>query len=57
MHRKTWNTRTEMKLAVAAWVGWYNRCCIHQTLGVIPPAEYEANHYAAITPTWAGART
>jgi putative transposase len=37
-----------MKLAVAAWVDWYNHHRIHQTLGHIPPAEYETNHYAAI---------
>jgi putative transposase len=48
IHRKTWRTRTEVELAVAAWVGWYNHHRIHQTLGDIPPAEYEANHYASI---------
>lgn len=48
IHRKTWRTRTEVELAVAAWVGWYNHHRIHRTLGDIPPAEYEANHYASI---------
>lgn len=48
IHRKTWKTRTEVELAVAAWVGWYNHHRIHQTLGDIPPAEYEADHYASI---------
>jgi putative transposase len=48
IHRKTWRTRTEVELAVAAWVGWYNHHRIHRTLGDIPPAEYETNHYASI---------
>lgn len=47
IHRKTWKTRIEVELAVAAWVGWYNHHRIHRALGDIPPAEYEANHYAS----------
>jgi len=46
-----------VELAVAAWVGWYNHHRIHQALGDIPPAEYEANYYTAITPARATART
>ncbi len=37
-----------MEIEVAAWVGWRNRHRIHRALGDIPPAEYEANHYASI---------
>jgi transposase InsO family protein len=48
IYRKTWKTRTEVELAVAAWVGWYNHHRIHQTLGDVPPTEYEADHYASI---------
>jgi transposase InsO family protein len=47
IYRKTWKTRTEVELAVAAWVGWYNHHRIHASLGDVPPAEYEA-HYASI---------
>jgi len=57
IHRKTWKTRSEVELAVAAWVGWYNHHRIHASLGDIPPAEYEADHYSAITPTRATTRT
>ena len=48
IHRKAWRTRTDVEIAVAAWVGWYNHHRIHRALGDIPPAEYEANHYASI---------
>jgi putative transposase len=29
-----------------AWVDWYNQRRLHHRLGLIPPAEYEAQHYA-----------
>ena len=51
IHRRTWRTRTDVEIEVAAWVGWYNHHRIHRihrALGDIPPAEYEANHYASI---------
>lgn len=48
IHRKSWRTRTEVELAVAAWVGWYNHHRIHGSLGDVPPAEYETTHYASI---------
>jgi putative transposase len=32
VHRKPWRTRTEVELAVAAWVGWYNHHRIHGSL-------------------------
>ena len=48
IHRRTWRTRTDVEIEAAAWVGWYNHHRIHRALGDIPPAEYEANHYASI---------
>jgi transposase InsO family protein len=48
IHRKTWKTRIEVELAVAAWVGWYNHHRIHGSLGDVPPDEYETTYYASI---------
>lgn len=51
IHRKPWKTRTEVELAVAAWVGWYNHHRIHGSLDDVPPDEYEAIYYASIKQT------
>ena len=31
-----------VELATAEWVAWYNQERLHQALGYVPPAEYEA---------------
>jgi len=37
-----WETRTEAKSAVVAWIeGWYNRERMHSTLGYMSPVEFE----------------
>lgn len=38
----------DVEKATAAWVAWYNNERLMHRLGRIPPAEYEANHYARI---------
>lgn len=38
----------DLEEATAAWVHWYNNHRLMHRLGRIPPAEYEANHYARI---------
>ena len=32
----------DVELATAQWVLWYNEERLHETLGYVPPAEYEA---------------
>jgi putative transposase len=52
-----WKTRADTEIATYEWISWYNHTRLHTSIGDIPPAEYEANHYAALTtPTPAGAR-
>ena len=41
-----WKTVEDVELATLAWVHWFNTTRLHTALGDIPPAEYEANHYA-----------
>ncbi|MCX4784590.1 integrase core domain-containing protein [Streptomyces sp. NBC_01264] len=40
-----WKTPTDVEIATAEWVDWFNNCRLFSELGHIPPAEYEANHY------------
>jgi transposase InsO family protein len=34
---------------VVEWVAWYNTGRLHSSIGDVPPAEFEANYYAATT--------
>jgi hypothetical protein len=37
---RVWRTRTQLELAVVAWVGWFNHDRLHDALGDLPPAEF-----------------
>jgi putative transposase len=39
---KPWRSVDDVELATAQWVFWYNEERLHETLGYVPPAEYEA---------------
>jgi putative transposase len=38
------HTRFDADLAIAKYIGWYNRDRLHSSLGDVPPAEFEAIH-------------
>jgi transposase InsO family protein len=40
-----WRTLTDVELATAEWVEWYNNRRLHGEIGHVPPAEYEAKFY------------
>jgi putative transposase len=47
---RVWRSRSQLELAIVAYVGWFNHQRLHSALGDIPPAEFEALHefrYAA----------
>ena len=47
---RVWRSRSQLELAIVAYVGWFNHQRLHSALGDIPPAEHEALHefrYAA----------
>jgi putative transposase len=49
---RVWKTRSQLELAIVAYVGWFNTARLHSALGDLPPAEYEALHqfrYAGAT--------
>jgi putative transposase len=39
-----WKGIDDLEVAVAEYVDWFNHRRLHGELGLIPPAEYEANH-------------
>lgn len=60
-----WKSVTDVEIAVAEYVDWFNHRRLHGEIGTIPPAEFEANHWAtqaAVTtveppvPTGAGSK-
>jgi putative transposase len=38
---RVWRTRAQLELAIVEYVGWYNDARLHESLGDIPPAEFE----------------
>ena len=38
----------DLELATLDWVHWFNEARLHSSIGYIPPAELEANHYRQI---------
>jgi putative transposase len=41
---RVWRTRSQLELAVVEYVSWFNHDRLHESLGDIPPVEYEALH-------------
>jgi putative transposase len=39
---RVWQTRSQLELAIVEWVGWFNTDRLHESLGDLPPAEFEA---------------
>jgi putative transposase len=42
-----WRTVEDVELATLSWVHWWNTQRLHSAVGNVPPAEYEAAHYAS----------
>lgn len=41
---RVWRSRNQLELAVVEYIGWYNHARLHESLGYIPPLEYEHQH-------------
>jgi putative transposase len=39
---RVWRTRSQLELAVVEYIGWFNHDRLHEALGDVPPAEWEA---------------
>lgn len=42
-----WKSVTDVEIAVAEYVDWFNHRRLHGEIGLVPPAEFEANHWAS----------
>jgi putative transposase len=38
---RVWSTRSQLELAIFEYVAWFNTTRLHESLGDIPPAEFE----------------
>jgi len=38
---RVWRSRSQLELAIVEWVAWFNNDRLHQSLGDLPPAEFE----------------
>ena len=52
---RVWRSSSQLELAVVEYIGWYNAARLHESLGDIPPLEYEQLHALREATTLAGA--
>jgi len=43
---RVWRSRAQLELATVEWVAWFNHDRLHESLGDIPPVEFEQLHAA-----------
>jgi putative transposase len=48
---RVWRTRSQLELAIVEWVAWFNNERLHESLGDLPPAEFEALYATRYVPT------
>ena len=41
---RVWRTRSQLELAVVEYLGWFNNVRLHESLGDLPPVEFEQLH-------------
>jgi transposase InsO family protein len=47
---RVWRTRDQLELAIVEYLGWFNASRLHESLGDLPPAEFEALHAVTCQP-------
>ena len=48
---RVWRTRSQLELAIVEYVGWFNTSRLHEALGHVPPAEFQALAATRYVPT------
>lgn len=43
---RSWRSRSQLELAIVEYISWFNNDRLHESLGDIPPAEFEALYVA-----------
>jgi len=41
---RVWRSRSQLELAIVEYLGWFNTARLHESLGDIPPDEFEEQH-------------
>lgn len=44
-----WKNVSDVEIAVAEYIDWYNHRRLHGEIGLVPPAEFETGHWASTT--------
>jgi putative transposase len=47
---RVWRSRSQLELAIVEYIGWFNNARLHESLGDIPPVEYEQLYAALAEP-------
>ncbi len=48
---RVWRTQSQLELAVVEYLGWFNSARLHESLGDVPPAEFEALYAIQVEPS------
>jgi putative transposase len=51
---RVWRSRVQLELATVKYVSWFNHERLHETLGDIPPVEFEQHHALALESRFSG---
>ena len=46
-----WKNIDDLEIAVAEYIDWFNHRRLHGEIGLVPPVEFEDQHYAQDTGT------
>jgi putative transposase len=48
---RVWRTCSQLELAIVEYLGWFNDARLHESLGDLTPAEFEALYAAPVEPS------
>ncbi len=49
---RVWATKTQLELAIVEYISWFNHDRLHESLGDVPPIEFEQAHKISDSPIW-----